>query len=70
VIKIADKISNVREIGADPPDEWDTERRERYFAWAGRVVAAIGSINPDLERLFASTLETSTRILAAQTAED
>ena len=70
VIKLADKISNVREIGVDPPEIWTIERRQEYFAWAARVVAAIGSINPELERLFASTLETSTRILAAQTSED
>ena len=69
VIKLADKISNVREIGVDPPS-WTIERRRDYFAWAARVVAAIGSVNPELEGLFASTLETATRILAAQTAED
>ena len=70
VIKLADKISNVREIGVDPPEEWDLERRQEYFAWAARVVRAIGSVNPPLEEMFASTFETSTRILAAQTAED
>jgi len=70
VIKLADKISNVREIGVDPPETWDVKRRQEYFAWAARVVAAVGSINPELERLFASTLDTSTRILLAQTAED
>ena len=70
VIKLADKISNVREIGADPPETWTLQRRQEYFAWAARVVAAIGTVNPELERLFATTLETSSRILAAQTAED
>ncbi|MGK2960934.1 MAG: HD domain-containing protein [Gemmatimonadaceae bacterium] len=70
VIKLADKISNVREIGVDPPETWDVERRKEYFAWAGRVVTAIGSINPELQGLFASTLKTSTRILAAQTVEE
>ncbi len=70
VIKLADKISNVREIGVDPPEDWELARRREYFAWAARVVAAIGSINPPLEQMFANTLETSTRILAAQTAED
>ena len=70
VIKLADKISNVREIGVDPPESWPLDRRRGYFAWAARVVAAMGSVNPELEQLFASTLETSTRILAAQTSED
>ncbi len=70
VIKLADKISNVREIGVDPPEAWTLERRQEYFAWAARVVAAIGHVNPGLQDLFATTLETSSRILAAQTAED
>ena len=70
VIKLADKISNVREIGVDPPEEWDLERRKEYFAWAARVVAAVGPINPALQVMFATTLETSVRILSAQTAED
>ena len=70
LIKLADKISNVREIGVDPPEEWDLERRQEYFAWGARVITAIGSINRELEQMFAGTLENSTRILAAQTAED
>lgn len=37
VIKLADKISNVREIGVDPPETWTLERRRQYFAWAARV---------------------------------
>lgn len=70
VIKLADKISNVREIGTDPPETWSLARRHNYFDWASQVVGAIGRINPELERLFAVTLEDSNRILAAQTAED
>ena len=70
VIKLADKICNVREIGVDPPENWSIARRQEYFDWSAQVVDAIGRVNPELERLFASTLETSTRILVAQTAED
>lgn len=70
VIKLADKISNVREIGLDPPENWGLERQREYFDWASRVVDAIGRLNPELEGMFATTLENSSRILAAQTAED
>jgi guanosine-3',5'-bis(diphosphate) 3'-pyrophosphohydrolase len=69
VIKLADKISNVREIGADPPKGWDIERREKYFAWAREVVDAIGRINPGLEQHFDSALEEATRLLAEEAAE-
>jgi guanosine-3',5'-bis(diphosphate) 3'-pyrophosphohydrolase len=68
VVKLADKISNVREIAADPPLNWDVERRQKYFAWAREVVDAMGRINPGLEQLFDSTLEDATRSLAEEAA--
>ena len=51
-IKLADKISNVREIGASPPDGWTLERRREYIAWARSVVAGCRGANPELERCF------------------
>lgn len=69
IIKLADKISNVREIGTDAPKGWDFKRREKYFAWARRVVDAIGRVNPELEQRFDSTFEESTRLLAEEAAE-
>jgi guanosine-3',5'-bis(diphosphate) 3'-pyrophosphohydrolase len=66
LIKLADKISNVREIGADPPKDWDVKRREKYFAWAREVVDAMGRINPGLEQHFDSALEEAARLLAEE----
>lgn len=57
LIKLADKISNVREIGSDPPKGWDEKRREKYFKWAKDVVDALGSVNPELEKEFEEALE-------------
>ena len=51
-IKLADKISNVREIGASPPDDWSLERRREYIAWARSVVAGCRGANAALERHF------------------
>lgn len=64
VIKLADKISNVREIGVDPPVDWNVARRGDYFDWAERVVDAIGRINGPLEGLFRKTVSESRKILA------
>jgi guanosine-3',5'-bis(diphosphate) 3'-pyrophosphohydrolase len=63
LIKLADKISNVREIGADPPKGWDKKRRREYFEWATRVVMAMGSVNQPLEEMFARTVEQSSLTL-------
>ena len=56
LIKIADKISNVREIAEDPPKKWKKKRRREYFDWAEAVIDGMGSVNPDLEELFQETL--------------
>lgn len=70
LIKLADKISNVEEIGEDPPKGWDIERRQKYFGWAREVVDAMGRVNPELEKRFDQTLEESCRLLAEEAAKD
>ena len=51
-IKLADKISNVREIGASPPDDWDVTRRREYIEWARAVVVHCRGANPALAEEF------------------
>lgn len=52
VIKLADKISNLRSMLASPPADWSTERKREYFAWAKQVVAGLGAPNPILKAEF------------------
>jgi guanosine-3',5'-bis(diphosphate) 3'-pyrophosphohydrolase len=52
LIKLADKISNLRSILASPPEDWDLRRRTEYFEWAKRVVDALSAPNPMLRELF------------------
>jgi guanosine-3',5'-bis(diphosphate) 3'-pyrophosphohydrolase len=56
LIKIADKISNVREIANDPPKKWGTGRQRKYFDWADRVVNAMGSVDPEMRLVFDKTV--------------
>ena len=56
LIKVADNISNVREIGEDPPKKWKKKRRREYFDWAEDVVDGMGDVNAELEELFQQTL--------------
>jgi len=57
VIKLADKISNLRSILASPPATWSTERKRAYFAWAQQVVGALSEPNSilkaEVDRTFA-----------------
>jgi guanosine-3',5'-bis(diphosphate) 3'-pyrophosphohydrolase len=52
LIKIADKISNVREVVERPPDGWAIERRREYVDWAERVVAGCRGVHRGLEDHF------------------
>lgn len=52
LVKLADKIGNLRDIAASPPADWTLERRREYFDWAKQVVDRIRGTHPALEELF------------------
>lgn len=52
LVKLADKISNLRDILASPPADWSAERKQTYFEWAARVVAGLRGVHPGLESVF------------------
>jgi len=52
LVKLADKISNLRDILASPPADWSPERKQAYFDWAAAVVAGLRGVHPGLEAVF------------------
>ena len=56
LVKLADKICNLRDILASPPANWDTDRKLEYFKWAERVVAGVRGTNLALENIFDALL--------------
>lgn len=56
LVKLADKISNLRDILASPPADWPPERKQKYFEWAASVVAGLRGVHPGLEAVFDSLL--------------
>ncbi|HMA89355.1 MAG TPA: HD domain-containing protein [Burkholderiales bacterium] len=52
LVKLADKICNVRDVAANPPHGWPLERRREYFDWAKQVVDRMRGTHRRLERLF------------------
>ncbi len=52
LVKLADKICNLRDILASPPANWSTERKQGYFDWASKVVAGVRGVHPNLEAVF------------------
>ena len=52
LVKLADKISNLRDVSSNPPPEWSLDRRQEYFEWAKKVIDQLRGIDPHLEGIF------------------
>jgi guanosine-3',5'-bis(diphosphate) 3'-pyrophosphohydrolase len=52
LVKLADKICNLRDILAAPPSGWSDERKREYFDWAKRVVDELRGTHRELEAVF------------------
>ena len=52
LVKLADKICNLRDMGQSPPVTWPMSRQREYFEWAKRVVDALRGVHPKLEKIF------------------
>jgi GTP diphosphokinase / guanosine-3',5'-bis(diphosphate) 3'-diphosphatase len=56
-IKLADKISNIRDVTENPPHDWSKERRIEYVEWGEKVVAGLRGANKELENFFDETAQ-------------
>lgn len=56
IIKIADKISNMKDLYENPPEGWSTERKREYLKWAAEVVDKMRGVNKALENEFDKVL--------------
>ena len=54
LVKMADKVANLRDLTDNPPD-WPTERRRQYFMDAREVVQAMPVRNPVMQKIFDQT---------------
>ncbi len=54
LVKLADKICNLRDILASPPAGWSSERKCDYVDWSDRVIAGLRGTHPELEAIFDS----------------
>jgi guanosine-3',5'-bis(diphosphate) 3'-pyrophosphohydrolase len=52
LVKLADKICNVRDMAHSPPASWPLSRRHEYFEWAKLVVDGLRGVHPQLEKAF------------------
>jgi guanosine-3',5'-bis(diphosphate) 3'-pyrophosphohydrolase len=52
LVKLADKICNLRDVASSPPKDWPLQRRREYFDWAKQVVDGLRGVHPRLEAIF------------------
>lgn len=52
LVKLADKICNLRDIGSSPPADWSMTRKSEYYDWAKQVVDNLRGANAQLEAVF------------------
>ena len=52
LVKLADKICNLRDVASRPPAHWDLARRCEYFDWARSVIDGVRGVHPRLEAAF------------------
>ncbi|NWI98012.1 MESH1 pyrophosphohydrolase, partial [Pitta sordida] len=49
LVKLADKLYNLRDLNRCTPQGWSAERVQEYFRWAARVVSGLRGTSPALE---------------------
>ncbi|NXT27564.1 MESH1 pyrophosphohydrolase, partial [Syrrhaptes paradoxus] len=49
LVKLADKLHNLRDLNRCVPQGWSPERVQEYFRWAAQVVAGLRGTSPPLE---------------------
>ena len=52
LVKLADKICNLRDLLASPPVHWPLQRQQAYFDWSAQVIAGLRGVHAPLEALF------------------
>jgi len=70
LIKLADKISNINDIGNSPPTEWSIERRLNYLDWATKVALGLRGVNSALEEYFDEAIRQTRKRLEDRLTDD
>ena len=52
LVKLADKICNLRDIAVTSPADWTEQRKAEYFDWARKVIDGVRGTHPRLEAIF------------------
>jgi guanosine-3',5'-bis(diphosphate) 3'-pyrophosphohydrolase len=56
LVKLGDKISNVRYVARHPPASWSVERRREYLDWTEQVITGFRGTHQALEARYDEAL--------------
>lgn len=62
LVKLADKLHNLRDLLQAPPVGWEPERVRGYFCWAHAVVMALGPVSSPLTRALEAVFAAELRV--------
>jgi (p)ppGpp synthase/HD superfamily hydrolase len=63
LVRLGDKIANVRSMAWSPPVGWSVEQRLGYLDWAAEVGAGCRGVDPGLDRAFDECFREVHRVL-------
>lgn len=69
LIRIADKIANVRDVTHHPPVHWELARRQTYLAWTEQVVVGCRRANPRLKAVYDDVLREGRASLGSEQSD-
>merc|ERR1712059_198627 len=49
LVKLADKLYNLRDLERSTPVGWTNERKQQYFVWSAKVVLGCRGVNQQME---------------------
>lgn len=52
LVKLADKICNLRDLLNSSPAHWERSRKQEYFDWSAQVIAGVRGSHAGLEAIF------------------
>ena len=58
LVKLADKIYNLRDLNEITPEGWSGERVHEYFLWASKVFRGLQGTNNTLDKIYIGLLKT------------
>lgn len=66
LVKICDKISNIRAVADSPAEDWTLARQQEYLRWSAEVVAALPAAADVARQTFAAEVSRARDLVAAR----